>query len=68
LTLRNNTERPVTIEEGTNTLLGNDILKLKKYLGEILSDTYKKGKPIEMWDGKASQRITNIIIGKVLKN
>jgi len=68
LTLRNNTERPVTIEEGTNTLLGNDILKLKKYLGEILSDTYKKGKPIEMWDGKASQRITNIIIDKVLKN
>jgi len=68
LTLRNNTERPVTIEEGTNTLLGNDILKLKKHLDEILSDTYKKGKPIEMWDGKASQRITNIIIDKVLKN
>jgi UDP-N-acetylglucosamine 2-epimerase (non-hydrolysing) len=68
LTLRNNTERPVTIEEGTNTLLGNDILKLKKHLGEILSDTYKKGKLIEMWDGKASQRITNIIIDKVLKN
>jgi UDP-N-acetylglucosamine 2-epimerase (non-hydrolysing) len=68
LTLRNNTERPVTIEEGTNTLLGNDILKLKEYLNEILSDTYKKGKEIEMWDGKASQRITNIIIDKVLKN
>jgi len=68
LTLRNNTERPVTIEEGTNTLLGNDILKLKEYLNEILSDTYKKGKEIEMWDGKTSQRITNIIIDKVLKN
>jgi len=68
LTLRNNTERPVTIEEGTNTLLGKDILKLKKHLDKILSDTYKKGKPIEMWDGKTSQRITNIIIDKVLKN
>ena len=66
LTLRNNTERPVTIEEGTNTLLGNDILKLKKHLDKILSDTYKKGKSIEMWDGKASQRITNIIIDKIL--
>jgi UDP-N-acetylglucosamine 2-epimerase (non-hydrolysing) len=68
LTLRNNTERPVTIEEGTNTLLGNDILKLRNCLDEILADTYKKGKKIEMWDGKASQRITNIIIDKVLPN
>jgi len=68
LTLRNNTERPVTIEEGTNTLIGNDILNLKKYLDKILTDTYKKGNPIEMWDGKAAQRITNTIIEKILKN
>jgi len=68
LTLRNNTERPITIEEGTNTLIGKDILQLRRYLDEILSDTYKKGKSIEMWDGNTSHRITNIIIDKVLKN
>jgi UDP-N-acetylglucosamine 2-epimerase (non-hydrolysing) len=68
LTLRNNTERPVTIEEGTNTLIGNDFLKLRQYLENILSDTYKKGKVIELWDGKTSQRITKIIIDKVLKS
>ncbi|MHA1932906.1 MAG: non-hydrolyzing UDP-N-acetylglucosamine 2-epimerase [Promethearchaeota archaeon] len=68
LTLRNNTERPVTIEEGTNTLIGKDILKLRQHLDNILLDSYKKGKAIEMWDGKASQRITKIIIDKILKN
>ena len=67
LTLRNNTERPVTIQEGTNTLIENDFLKLEKHLDKILSDTYKKGKIIEMWDGKSSQRIADIIIDKVLK-
>jgi UDP-N-acetylglucosamine 2-epimerase (non-hydrolysing) len=67
LTLRNNTERPITIEEGTNTLIQNDILQLKQHLDKILSDTYKKGKPIELWDGKTSQRITNILIDQILK-
>ncbi|MHA2182875.1 MAG: non-hydrolyzing UDP-N-acetylglucosamine 2-epimerase [Promethearchaeota archaeon] len=67
LTLRSNTERPVTIEEGTNTLIGIDILKLRQHLDNILLDSYKKGKPIELWDGKASQRITKIILDNVLK-
>lgn len=61
LTLRNNTERPITIEKGTNTLIGNDFNKLKIYLDRILEHSYKKGQDIEKWDGKTSQRIVEII-------
>lgn len=68
LTLRKNTERPITVENGTNTLIGNDFNKLKMYLDQILLNSYKKGQDIEKWDGKTSQRIVNIIKDKVLKN
>jgi len=68
LTLRKNTERPITIEKGTNTLIGNDFNKIKTYLDKILSNSYKRGQDIEKWDGKTSQRIVNIIKEKVLKN
>lgn len=61
LTLRKNTERPITIEKGTNTLINNDFNKLKLYLEDILTDSYKKGQKIEKWDGRTSERIVNII-------
>jgi len=61
LTLRENTERPVTIEEGTNELIGNNIDKFKNHIDKILSDTYKKGKNIEKWDGETAKRIIKII-------
>lgn len=63
LTLRENTERPVTISEGTNTLIGNDFKLLEKKVDEILTGKYKKGKRPEKWDGKASERIAKIISG-----
>jgi UDP-N-acetylglucosamine 2-epimerase (non-hydrolysing) len=66
LTLRKNTERPVTIEKGTNTLIGDDFKKLKKYVDKILSNSYKNGQNIEKWDGKTSQRIVEIIKKRVL--
>ncbi len=66
LTLRKNTERPITIEKGTNTLIGNDFEKLKFHLEEILSNTYKKGESIEKWDGETSQRIVNILQKRIL--
>ena len=66
LTLRKNTERPITVEKGTNTLIGNDFSKLKINLENVLSNSYKKGQNIEKWDGKTSQRIVTIIKEKVL--
>lgn len=65
LTLRNNTERPITIEKGTNTIVQRDILKIEKYLDIILKNNYKKGQNIENWDGLTAMRIINIIKEKL---
>lgn len=65
LTLRKNTERPITIEKGTNTLIGDDYLKAQKYINEILQQKYKKGQDIEFWDGKSSKRIIEILCKKL---
>ena len=65
LTLRENTERPITIEEGTNELIGNNFDKFKIYIDKILSDRYKKGQNIEKWDGETAKRIINIIKEKL---
>ena len=61
LTLRENTERPITIEKGTNILIGTDIEKLKINLNKILTKKYKKGEDIDKWDGKTAERIVKIL-------
>jgi UDP-N-acetylglucosamine 2-epimerase (non-hydrolysing) len=63
LTLRPNTERPVTITEGTNTLLSFDLETVQRYVTQIENGTYKKGSIPYLWDGKATERIMNIISG-----
>lgn len=65
LTLRETTERPITVEKGTNTVVYNDFKKIKKYIDAILSNQYKKGQSIEKWDGKAAKRIISIINEKL---
>lgn len=57
LTLRPNTERPVTCTEGTNTLIPFDLGIIKNYLQQIENATYKKGTIPKFWDGKATERI-----------
>lgn len=62
LTLRENTERPVTVELGTNLICGlNESLIFKK-IKEIESGNFKKGKIPKLWDGKAAERIVNILL------
>jgi UDP-N-acetylglucosamine 2-epimerase (non-hydrolysing) len=56
LTLRPNTERPVTVELGTSTLVGNDPARIEAAFREVLSGTYKKTRPIPLWDGHAAVR------------
>jgi UDP-N-acetylglucosamine 2-epimerase (non-hydrolysing) len=64
-TLRNNTERPETISVGTNHLVGTSIENLKKtYAGFLQNETKKAGIP-ELWDGKASERIIDILLRKL---
>lgn len=62
LTLRDNTERPVTVTTGTNKLIGDDMELLKKEVRSILSGTYKTGKIPEKWDGHAGERIADILM------
>lgn len=61
LTLRPNTERPVTVEQGTSTLIGNDAEKLRRYLEQVLAGTYKQGQCPELWDGHAAERIADVV-------
>ncbi len=62
LTLRHNTERPVTITEGSNMLIGDDFDLLEKSVNSILNKKYKRGRIPALWDGKAAERIAKIII------
>ncbi len=57
LTLRENTERPITVEQGTNTLVGRDVDAIRVQAGEILSGRGKQGRVPELWDGHAAERI-----------
>jgi len=57
MTLRNTTERPETVEIGTNELLGTDPERIAPALKRLLSGSWKKGEIPEMWDGKTGERI-----------
>ena len=62
LTIRENTERPVTLEKGTNILVGQDTERLYVETKRIISGEAKKGIIPPLWDGKASKRIVDIIL------
>jgi UDP-N-acetylglucosamine 2-epimerase (non-hydrolysing) len=58
ITMRENTERPITLMEGTNRLVGNSVVKLAEALDSITNTTKK---PPALWDGHAAERIISII-------
>ncbi len=61
LTLRENTERPITVEQGTNMLVGQDMELLAKEARRILQEGPRPGRIPPLWDGKASERIAEVI-------
>jgi UDP-N-acetylglucosamine 2-epimerase (non-hydrolysing) len=61
LTVRKNTERPVTVSIGTNILVGQDMERLRVEVGSILDGATKKGTIPVFWDGKAGERIVDIL-------
>jgi len=61
LTLRNNTERPVTVECGTNVVIGQDGAKLLSELQKVVNGSRKPGKIPPLWDGRASERIADVL-------
>jgi UDP-N-acetylglucosamine 2-epimerase (non-hydrolysing) len=62
LTLRENTERPVTVTLGTNLLVGRDMLCLRQAVACILGGETRPYQIPPLWDGKASNRIANLIV------
>jgi len=63
LTLRNNTERPITIDQGTNTLVGQDPRRIVEAVRDLLATGGKRGRVPEFWDGQAAQRIARHLGG-----
>lgn len=66
LTVRPNTERPVTITEGTNTLLRLNVGEILEQVEKIEGGVYKKGKVPDLWDGNATERIMEIVAKEIL--
>ncbi len=65
ITVRDNTERPSTVDVGTNQLIGTNLEEVEKAALKILSGEKKKGSIPELWDGKAAERITEILVEKI---
>jgi UDP-N-acetylglucosamine 2-epimerase (non-hydrolysing) len=61
LTVRENTERPITVSQGTNVLVGHDRDKLRTEISKVLSGSAKKGAIPPLWDGKAGERIADVL-------
>ncbi|MGH7390713.1 MAG: non-hydrolyzing UDP-N-acetylglucosamine 2-epimerase [Candidatus Rokuibacteriota bacterium] len=62
LTLRTNTERPITITEGTNRLVGTDGAKIAAAWAQIRAGRWPAGRLPELWDGKAAARIVRLLL------
>lgn len=62
LTLRNNTERPETVTEGTNEMIGDNFGALKKAIQELNHGKWKQGKVPQLWDGRTAERIISILL------
>jgi UDP-N-acetylglucosamine 2-epimerase (non-hydrolysing) len=65
LTLRDNTERPITVTQGTNVLVGRDRSRLRLELARILAGEAKKGTVPPLWDGQAGERIARVLVDRL---
>ena len=61
LTLRENTERPVTVSEGTNTIVGTDAERIVSEARRILAGAGKEGRIPPLWDGRTSERVAEVL-------
>ncbi|MBJ7312434.1 non-hydrolyzing UDP-N-acetylglucosamine 2-epimerase [Rugamonas sp. CCM 8940] len=62
ITLRENTERPITVEQGTNTIAGTDPARILALHAALLADGGKRGRQPRYWDGQAAVRIAAILL------
>jgi len=60
LTLRENTERPITCEVGSNLLVGRDRVEVQRALARVLDGSFPTGRRPDLWDGRAAERIVDV--------
>jgi len=61
-TLRENTERPITVAEGTNVMVGTDPERIEALVREVVTSGGKAGRIPEYWDGNAAKRIKSVLL------
>jgi UDP-N-acetylglucosamine 2-epimerase (non-hydrolysing) len=61
ITLRENTERPITVSQGTNTVVGTAVDQILACYEDVIKTGGKVGRVPDLWDGKAAQRIVHVI-------
>jgi UDP-N-acetylglucosamine 2-epimerase (non-hydrolysing) len=61
LTLRENTECPVTVEAGSNKIVGLDKAKILACLSDIIANRWKKSSSPPLWDGRAAERVVKVL-------
>ena len=66
ITLRNNTERPVTVEKGTNQIVGTDRRRIIEAIQRVLCGDFTPTEAPPLWDGKAARRIVDILLEQFL--
>jgi UDP-N-acetylglucosamine 2-epimerase (non-hydrolysing) len=66
MTLRDNTERPVTVELGTNQLVGLDHQKILSSLDRIISGNWQAGAVPQLWDGRSAERVVEVLCAQCL--
>jgi len=62
ITVRENTERPVTVEQGSNVLVGRDLNRLREELNKVLTGERRASSIPDLWDGHAADRIAKILL------
>lgn len=66
ITIRENTERPITVEEGSNVLVGTDPVRIVAETRKVLRGEGKQGRRPHLWDGKAAERIVEVLANELL--
>jgi UDP-N-acetylglucosamine 2-epimerase (non-hydrolysing) len=64
LTVRENTERPITVSLGSNILVGRDLIRLRNEIDNVLNGNVKKARAVPLWDGRTADRIARVIVGR----
>ncbi|MEP6878272.1 MAG: UDP-N-acetylglucosamine 2-epimerase (non-hydrolyzing) [Nitrosospira sp.] len=66
ITIRENTERPVTVDEGSNVLAGTDPVRIVGEVRKVLRGEGKQGRRPHLWDGKAAERIVDVLATELM--